>query len=248
MLTLTSAQQSALRKDMLARFKARMGAHIRAFAEDRIAAAGDDGLRLFVDRRVDEAIAFGLRQRGPVRCWLELSVVLGAGFERDPQHAPLLPDIDAQQWPMPYAQRLHANASAYLRECFGADRAILGRVIGQVVTQELPRAGDVATFLLDTVRDVWPERIEFAGAGPLRALAPAAEQAATQAGLVSSRGRLLAATLCLCFGAGVMADPLYPFLQARLAEDRPEAERIERTLKGLRIYAAQVAERYPPDV
>ena len=42
-----------------------------------------------------------------------------------------------------------------------------------------------------------------------------------------------------------MDDPLYPFLHQRLAEERPEEERIGRTLKGLRIYAARVAERYP---
>jgi hypothetical protein len=53
------------------------------------------------------------------------------------------------------------------------------------------------------------------------------------------------ATLSLCFGVGVMDDPLYPFLHARLSGERPEEERIERTLRGLRFYAARVAERYP---
>lgn len=245
MLVLSSAQRSVLRNDVLSRFKAEMCQHIRAFAEERIEAAGDDALRLFVDRRVDEAIALGVRQRGPVRSWLELSVILGARFDRDPQHTPLIPDIEAKDWPMPFAQRLHANALAYITACFGADRAIVGRVIGHAITQDLPRTGDVEGFLLDTVHHVWPERIEFAGPGPIHALAPAAEDAAAQCGLVSPRGRLLAATLCLCFGAGVMDDPLYPFLHARLAEDRPEEARIERTLRGLRTYAARVVERYP---
>ena len=89
---------------------------------------------------------------------------------------------------MPYAQRLHGSAMDYLDKCFGLDRAIVGRVITQVIRRELPHAGAVDDFLLYTVHDVWPERIAFAGPVPIRALAPAAEIAAAKAALTSARG------------------------------------------------------------
>ena len=125
MFKIEETQRPALRDAMLKRFKMSMTEHLREFAPPRCQAAGEDGLTAFVDQNVNVAISLGLEMRGPVRLWLETGLVLGAGFEDDPQYAALIPSYDPKEMPMPFAEELHRNVIAFLRSCFGKDLSLI---------------------------------------------------------------------------------------------------------------------------
>jgi hypothetical protein len=93
--------------------------------------------------------------------------------------------------------------------------------------------------MIAILRDAWPEKLEATGEKSLRELAGLTDEEAAQAGLHGADGRCLMATLGLCFGSGVLHDPLYPWLHKRLFADVLESERVEETRKALAVYALQ---------
>ena len=245
MLVISDDQRKALRESALQTFIANMREHVKSFAPELCAAAGEAGVAAFVDDGVARAMALGQRQRGPVRLWLELGCTLGHRFDIDPQHRPIWPDDDPETLPMPFAQHLHENSAAYVTACLGGDRAILLRAIRGVLARSLKPVGEVEGHVLATLQLVWPERLDFAGEAPLRALIETTAQSAEKADLRSPEGRTLCAALGVCFGAGFLDDPLYPWLAARLigpeSDPAPEAVRIDETMKALRFYAEEAA-------
>lgn len=241
MLTIRDKQREELRSAVLRDFHTAMEKHLTEFAPERMRVAGADASAAFVSRGIEAARARGLHLRGAVRLWLELMVVLGHDFDTDPQYRALWPELDPAEFPMPFAERLHENVNRYLLACFGPDRVFLNRAIGRALQARPASSGDTAGDLLAVLRDAWPEKLTTTGEGPIAELAAMAEREADGAGLTSGDGRFLVATLATCFGAGVLRDPLYPWLQARLSADRPEHERIQKTRKALVVYARQVA-------
>lgn len=244
MLTITKSQDEALRSREMRRFHAEMEAHVAAFAPERAQVAGEEGVAAFVAGGVAAARGHGLVMRGPVRCWLEIGVVLGAGFDADPQYRSLWPDLEPAQWPMPFAQRLQANVMEFVEACMGRDRSTLVRVVGAVAEHPLTPQGETADDVVAGLTEIWPEKLARLGERPVREMVAETSRRAPQAGLVSAEGRLLAGILGVSFGAGVLSDPLYPWIHRRLAAERPEPDRIRSTIGALRAYAREAAERY----
>lgn len=244
MLTITKSQDEAFRAREMRRFHEEMAAHVAAFAPERARVAGEEGVTAFVAAGVAAARGHGLVLRGPVRCWLEIGVVLGAGFDTDPQYRGLWPDLDPAQWPMPFAERLQANVMAFVEACMARDRSTLVRVVAAVAEHPLTPRGDTADDVVAGLAEIWPEKLAHVGEGAIRGMAAETSRRAAQSGLVSAEGRLLAGVLGVSFGAGVLSDPLYPWIHRRLAAPRPEPDRVRSTIGALRAYAREAADRY----
>jgi hypothetical protein len=147
---------------------------------------------------------------------------------------------------MPFAQRLHRNVGQYLETCFGPDRIYLGRAIAAAAKTPVLSSGDINKDMTVGLRLHWPQKLAFTGEENLWALAAEMDAEAVRIGLASPEGRSLTGTLGLCFGAGVLRDPLYPWLQKRLISEAPENERIDKTLTALQNYAERAAKRLAP--
>lgn len=243
MVKIREEQRVALGDNVLREFHNAMEKHIAAFAPERVRVAGPAATAEFVADGIAAARDRGLNQRGPIRCWLEIMVVLGHDFDTDPQYRALLPELDPAMFPMPFAQRLHRNVGRYLDACFGPDRAYLGRAIAGAAEAPVLASGDTAKDVIAGLRLNWPEKLEVTGPEPLRALAATTDEEAARIGLSSPEGRSLMGTLGVCFGAGVLRDPLYPWLHRRLTAESPESDRIEKTLTALKNYASRAAQR-----
>jgi hypothetical protein len=242
LLKIREKQAERLRAGVLQNFRIAMAEHLTQFAPDRVSAAGPEGVAAFVAKGIDAAREEGLRQRGPVRMWLEIMCVLGHGFNTDPQYRGLRPDLDPETFPMPFAQRLHRNVLEYIQQCFGPDRMYLARAVSRALDTASWVRGSSARGLINAVEALWPEKLAVTGTEPIAELSAAMDSEAQRIGLVSAEGRSLMGVLGVCFGAGILNDPLYPWLHARLTADKPENERIERTRSALKIYAEQAAQ------
>ena len=237
-LAFTRDQLAVLRTDAEARFAAELRANVAAFAPARAEAAAADGVAALVDRGLARTAALGLTQRGPRRFWIETMIVLGADFDRDPQYAALMPEIDPETFPMPYAEALHRAVAAFLGAVFGPERTHLLAAVEALRAFGPPEPSpDSAAWLRGLIASVWPEKRARLGDAALTALAGETDAAAARLGFETDAGRCLCALLGVCFGAGVFDDPTYPWLARRLGADRPEAELVPDIEAALGVYA-----------
>jgi len=236
MLRMNATQVSELSQQALDKAKENFREHLIGFAPERSRAAGDDGLKRYIDAGVSAALTRGLWQRGPMRLWLETGVILGASFAADPQYARLIPEIDPREFPMPFAERLHRGVSDYLATCFGPARSTLQRVLRDLADVDIDASmGRADKFIAELAR-IWPEKLEWTREAPLNELFRHAEANAVRLGLDTPDGRALCAVLSVSFGADFADDPLCPWLHARLDAEATARARVAGVKGALKTY------------
>ena len=106
MLTLTAEQHAALAADAARRFRLDAIAHIRRCLPDVYARDGDQKVAARVDAALERARAHGLADACSLLLFLNLSYLLGDGFEDDPAR-PWISDV-LRDYERPASDRMTA--------------------------------------------------------------------------------------------------------------------------------------------
>ncbi len=199
---------------------------------------GDARLRAMIRLGTARAHDHGLVLRGTVRLYLELMVLLGSSFDRDPQYpwaAEILDEHGAAD-PMRCAQRLHVHAMDYLEELDGPDDAYLNDALrklgaaarGSAELGPMPASLSEDRFIPEMLRmitEVHPVRAAYIGRPAIEALIRRGILDARFHGVATPRGTALLIALMSALGHGCAEDPQHPWIAEALYKpglDGPE--------------------------
>jgi hypothetical protein len=244
MLKIRKAQHEAFEEDALDAYVSELMEHCRLFSPDLCKTLDDDDLRGAVHAGVKRAETHGLTLRGPVRFFVDTTIVLGSGFDTDPQYpwaAEMLAPAAAPD-PMRRAEALHARIVAYLARVDGENnvhrrkaQAELLRLVDSGI--EIP-AETFEPDMLALMAQTYPSKAAETGEAALRRLvAEALARGRERYGFTAPRSFALLLVLMFAFGHGCDADPWLPWIARTLRrsdEDAPDrtAARLERRARA----------------
>lgn len=243
MFQVRPAQMEVFEQAALRRFEDEMVVHLRQLAPQHCNAVGEEGLRQVIRTGFKRAASYGLTNRGPVRFYIDLMIMLGSDFDTDPQYpwaAALLKDLAVPDQ-MIRADRLYEKAMDYSAKVFGRgyeqEKAAVRRA-GAVKYEELPSsAADSIRELVKYFENVFPEKVRYLGELPVRALAARAKILSEQHRLAPERGPVVLAGIMFAFGHGVTTDPQFRWVSATLTKDTQDAAtRTERLFRRALTY------------
>jgi hypothetical protein len=213
--------------------------HCRGFAPELCATLHRDQLVEAVRYGIEQARQSGLDQRGPVRLYVDLMIVFGAGFLRDPQYPWIAETLAAPGSQLDRTEALCARAEVYLarvdgegnRYALAALRELARRVrLGLQLSHE--RFQD---DLLEWMIEVHPRKVTETGPDLLRELIERGrERALQQRGFRDARSQALWVALMFAFGHAFDSDPFLPWIQRSFSSRRAAgdpgfaAQRLER--------------------
>jgi hypothetical protein len=185
-------------------------------------------LLLAVEHGVRDAEARNFTLRGPVRLYIDMMILLGAGFASDPQY-PWISQLLATREDtaeMDRALSLHAAVSAYLAEVDGESNAYTLQALARLYRLHeqgvsFPDDG-LEHELLRLMSQIHPRKVARTGeAALLRLVVEALARARQQYGFRSPRARALLPVLSFAFGHRCDSDPFLPWIARTLARLDP---------------------------
>jgi hypothetical protein len=246
-LTIRKEQVEALDRASRVAFEDETVGHLMRLAPRLGEIYGEPRFREVVRLGIERAEGFGFTNRGPVRLYAELMVILGSEFAVDPllpwaAEALNAPDVPDQ---MHRADRLYRSAVDYLDAVVGADDHhlidALRRLDGAQFTGYPIEADDYEDYALGRLRSIYPQKCDCAGERALRELVRRGFERAESHGARTSLGVCLFIVLPFVLGHGVFVDPFYPWV-ARALEDPalPDpGKRVERLLTRTKTYLGE---------
>jgi hypothetical protein len=265
MFLVQRTQISAFEQAARADFEEEMADRCRALSPGHCRALGASRLRPAIHRAVDAAAAHGLTERGPVRLYIELSLLFGSGFDSDPQLPWAAEQLARDELldQLIRAEALYERASAYLRRVGEPDsasaRAALLRLaaIGNDAPAILPEGLDatapepapallhaLTTEARRSMEQAYPAKCAYVGPEPLERLAASAvARAWAHHGLRTPRSLVLMALLQFAFGHRCAEDPFHPWIGEALAGDEAQESLEREATRWLRAAATGHIER-----
>lgn len=253
MLIIRHAQLAAFGRAASQSFEDDIVGRLQRFAPHHAAGIGEDAVRLVVRDGITRAASYGFTQRGPVRFYLQLMFMFGSDFDTDPQwprwtHDLLRSGSIADQ--MGRANRLHRGLQDFLQRVAGPGNALARAAVynfRRVAGEPLPFPPDQFTDgMLQQMREIYPERVDYVGRDALVALIEEAKVVAGRHGLTTPRGMALTCLLMFELGHGCFRDPLYPWIGRTTIETRHlDPEPRTRRLEGrTRAYMELIIRRF----
>jgi len=239
MLKLQDAQLDVFRRKALDRYVAELVEHCRKFAPALCATLDDAQLERAVRSGIERARADGFNERGPVRFYIDLMIVFGAGFSRDPQYPWIAKILEGPGSQLERTEALHTRVAVYLAEVDGKDNVYTLAALREL--QRLVSLGlDLSPEgfhdeLLALMAEVHPRKAAQADEGALRRLIAQAEASCrARYGFRAVRSYALWAVMGFAFGHAFDSDPFLPWIAKTVTAKRetrdPEdaAQRLER--------------------
>jgi len=211
---------------------------------------GDAGIRAFIQHGVQRARAHDWTMRGPVRFYIETTVLLGIGFATDPQYpwaAEILNRDDGADQVV-CADRLHDALMAYLGRVGGPDRKFaidaLRRARAIPYETEPVASAGFRDEVIARMTEMHPEKVEFVGERALCQLIPRAIGECERYGVAIDHGVALFIGLMFAVGHAVAEDPKYPWIRNTLTNPAiaSASKRVERLYSKTMTYLDQVLE------
>lgn len=211
--------------------------HVKEFFPGH-ASLGDPQLLRVVDHALARAERHGFTSERNACLYLDLTLMLGAEFDTDPQipwAAQILADPGFTH-PTLRIDHLTNTALAHLERTAGVDDERLERVylrLRREMTDTIAmvdRSGALWPQLaLRVLRRIWPERVDELGEEPLAQLIRRSYEAAHHSGLAARHDLAIYLVCAFLFGSGFDRDPQYPWAAAALsAASGDGARRAER--------------------
>ncbi len=239
MLVLRRFQIANFEKRARAGFEDEMVAHCKVFSPRLCVVLGEDQLRVVVCHLIDSARIWGFTQRGPVRLYIEMGFLFGSGFADDPQYPWIRKILESGKYPsqMQKSVMLRQRILDYQIRVNGPEdrftRSALERI--RIMAQH-PFPVSSTQFLADMMRLIkrlYPEKASHVGDQGLESIVRKAASEASARDMSSVHTAVLFTTLMFAFGHRCVADPLYPWIQNTLADERiidnlARAKRLEK--------------------
>lgn len=208
--------------EIRADFEDIMVVHLQSFTPLHWDSLGEPGIRKLIQAGVKGAAAQGFTRFGAVRFYLETVVLLGIGFDHDPQYAALAEALGsafgesqimradrAWEWLMNYLD----NVGGHNRE--HAYRALL-KTYEQPPEPQPVSSPEFEARALRQMRDIHPQKVDFLGAEALRGLIARAREEAKRFDVETDFGVCLFLGLMFAVGHRFFEDPKYPWVSHTL--------------------------------
>jgi hypothetical protein len=233
MLVIRRAQMEAFGVVAQQAFEARMVGHLAAFSPPLFRTLGEQQMRAAVRLGIRRAAAHGLDLQGPVRLYLEMTLLFGSRFDTDPQYpwaATALAGADDQ---MQRATRLYEQMIDYREAVAGPEDAHHVQALRRILAMAGQDSAGDESELRRLLQAIHPQKAAYVGDRALDALIAKGRAEARRLHFSTPRAATLLVLLMLAFGHGCCGDPLYPWIARTLNADQPadadrRAARLER--------------------
>jgi len=246
-LTIRKEQIEAFDKASLKAFEDEMVGHLRGFASRLAETCGEPALRVLIRLGVARAKAQGLTLRGPVRLFIELMVMFGSEFDKDP----LLPwasaalDNPAVKDQMARAETLHRASLAYIETAVGPKDSYVIAALRRLDEEDI-KGYDISSRNFEEraprkLRAIYPQKCVVAGDPALLWLVRRGPILANDQGAPGDLGVVLFIVLPFLLGHAVASDPMYPWVKGALSDPQitDPGKRIERLYNRSRTYLGE---------
>jgi hypothetical protein len=226
MLKIRRQQIEALDQPALAAFEAEMVRHCNNFSPPLCKVLGEDQLRIVIRKAIDRARGYGFTNRGPVRLFIEMTLLFGSSFDTDPQY-PWIEEtlrVRERDHQTERAEQLYEKTLDYLQNVTGPDdvftRQALERIVDLVRQPPQFSHADFSSNMLLHAQRVYPEKAAYAGNTALELLFREGVAEAAAHDMPAAHSKALFCVLMFAFGHGCTTDPLYPWIGSTLRDDR----------------------------
>jgi hypothetical protein len=229
-------------------FETSLVEHFFRYYPKDCARLGEAPVRAMIRRGIERATAHGYHTREQAGLYCNLILMLGAGFDRDPQIPWAVEQLDdlVIDDPLERMRRLVATALQYLRDSFGEQGGYMARALVRIREYDLASAPcstgpQLETDLLGSLESFCPQKFRTQGGGPTRALIRLGVAEAARHGISGGPGLTVYIALMFMVGAGFDDDPIYPWAGAVLndASTASEAERVGRLHRAAAAYVSR---------
>ncbi len=248
MFVIRKNQVEVFEQITLRKFEDELIDHFKVSAPELSKILKEDGVRRVVQLGTRRAERYGLKDRVPLKFYIELMFAFGSFFDTDvqlPWAAQVLSDSTiSDQYRR--VDRLYAKMADYLRHVAGPQNEYAIRALSRFndsKMETLPKVlADLRERILSALSLIYPEKYQYAGESALRVIISSAIEAAASFRVPTERGAAIFSALMFAFGAGVVADPLYPWVSATLenASVADPNDRVERLAAKAKIYAEHI--------
>jgi len=204
-------------------FEDGMVEHLREFSPWHSHVIGEPGMRQFIRKGISQADSYGFTERGPVRFYIELSLMFGISFDTDPQ----LP------WTENLKERTTLDQTVRINHLYDAVMDYINAVAGpdyKYVVDALRRAesirfnelpGSSWSFADDVsawLRSIYPQKCDGMGEPRMRLLIQRGIELANIYSVSTDSGTALFVGLAFAFGHGFPHDPRFPSIASVLRD------------------------------
>lgn len=218
MFTIRAEQIRAYDAILADGFALELVGHVREFAPRQFEIMGSEATGQLTRMGVETAARHGFTLRGPVRFHVEMMLMLGSGYDTDPQYAQLLaPFLDpASGGQLERAKKIHQRLLDYVAQVSGRqhqyERDALGRA-GQARFEHIAilngRSVDDTVTVLARIH---PEKCAYIGRENMALLVQVAKDQAAMLGGGWRTASPLFAGLMFTFGHGCLEDIQFPWI------------------------------------
>jgi hypothetical protein len=224
MLIIRREQMRVFEQAAMARFEEEMVVHCRRFPAHLGDMASDAQVRLAVQGAIRRCGGYGFTNRGPIRLFIEMTILFGCTFDTDPQYAWSSEILRATSDQMVRAERLYDRIIDYQDKVPGfkptAMNLSLENLPGWAEKHASSSLTEFSTALLREMGRVLPAKASYVGAAGLTDLILEGSAQARKHGVSTVFGRALMGMIMFAFGHGFMEDSLHPWTKTFL-EQKP---------------------------
>jgi len=247
-------QMQAFEEVRLPEFEDHMVEHLAECSPLHSKSLGEKGIRALIRTAMQRAQKHGFTRRGPVKFYIETTILLGIDFDTDPQYpqaAKILADRSIPDQ-TERADRVHAWLMVFLGAAGGPDRQYARRALQrarQIPYETIPVSSP--TFdsqMIERMKENHPEKVAYLGEPVLRRLIPRAIKEAKKHAVSNDAGVCLFVGLMFAVGHGFVGDPKYPWVANTLTNPAitdPD-KRVERLYSKTMTYLDHVLQHLEP--
>jgi hypothetical protein len=239
-------QMVALEKAGLRRFEEEMVAHSREFSPRLTQALDKEQLGIAVGAAVRKARGYGFKCRGPIRLYMELTLLRGSGFDTDPQYPAFGEILRARVEEMERAERMYAAALDYRAKVSGPGAVSAYKALGGLLAfarAPVAVSGNAVDNMLFEMNRVHHRKVAYVGEAALTALIHEGIAECRKHRFTTFREAGLIMALMFTLGHRCTEDPLYPWIEMTLRdrEIREPAAKAQRLEKSAEAWLEQMA-------
>lgn len=220
MITISAAQLRACDMQVDRAFRSSLADHIAEFSPVLAGILGEQGCHRVVECSLANGRRHGFERRGPLKLYLELTLLRGSWFDTDPQYRPLRSTLLSGDEDLVRAETLRRQTAEYAAAVAGPGAILVADALERL--QELRDPAPIAhgktefECCLEAFEAVYPEKLNFIGRLAFGRLDQRARGFASRMGARLRRSHWSILALMLAFGHGCMSDPLYPWISGTL--------------------------------
>jgi hypothetical protein len=227
MLVIRKEQLNALGRIPLGEFELQLVSHFARFYPRECRLAGNSQVRQLVGMGIQRALQHGYTSQREASLYINLMIILGCDFDRDPQIPWAARQLDDKRILGKFRriQGVHSSVVRYLEKTVGDNNQHIVKSMIRLRDYRLEDApnssgsrlaGDLSALLAR----FWGEKSSYQGEEAMRKLIAHAMSSARTFGISSGRGLTVYTTLMFMLGSGFASDPMYPWAGRVLSDDK----------------------------